>query len=228
MKRPLLAAAALFVATVCRWRARDEASSVALPPQPPIWGTLVADARTTCAYRSERSEFRSTLDAAAQVVRLMAVSDAFLAQACYRSKARWRHLGVPVLPRLAHRAAIALAQVSIGDPVVIAPGLYILHGQVVIDGSTRIGPSARIAPFVTIGRRSESVDGPVIGSNVAIGTGAKIIGPVRIGSGASIGANAVVITDVPARATAVGVPATVRPQPTTDPASSSGAVGPVP
>jgi serine O-acetyltransferase len=196
--------------------------AVARPPQPPIWPTLVADARITCAYRGERHEFRSRWDAAAQVLRLMAVTDAFLAQACYRAQARWRHLGVPVLPHLAHRAAMVLAQISIGDPVVVAPGLYIIHGQVVIDGSTRIGPSARLAPFVTVGLRAGSVAGPEIGSNVDIGTGAKVLGPVRVGSGARIGANAVVITDVPAGATAAGVPATARPQPAEGPASSSG------
>jgi serine O-acetyltransferase len=223
MKRtPALAAASLLVATGVLRRTRDEVSLVARPPQPPIWPTLVTDARITCAYRSERHEFRSTLDAAAQVVRLMVVSDAFLAQACYRAKARWRHLRVPVLPRLAHRAAMALAQVSIGDPVVVAPGLYLVHGQVVIDGSTRIGPSVRIAPFVTIGLRAGSVEGPVIGPNVEIGTGAKVLGRVRVGNGARIGANAVVIRDVPAGATAVGVPATVRPQSAAGSEPSSG------
>ena len=182
---------------------------VSRPVQPAIWGALAADARTTAAYRGERFEFRSRADTLWQVLRLMAVSDAFLPQACYRCKARWQSLGIPVLPRLAHRAAMMLGQVSIGDPVVIAPGLYLLHGQVVIDGLTRIGPGARIAPFVTIGLRSGSFDGPVISSNVTIGTGAKIIGHVKIGSGVRIGANAVVIKDVPAGATAAGVPARI-------------------
>ena len=51
---------------------------------------------------------------------------------------------------------------------------------------------------------------PVIGNNVQIGAGAKIIGGVRISEGAVIGANAVVITDIPARCLAVGVPAKVK------------------
>jgi hypothetical protein len=51
------------------------------------------------------------------------MSDAFLAQALYRAEARLQALGVPVLPRLAHRLAMALAQVAIGDPVVIHPGV---------------------------------------------------------------------------------------------------------
>jgi len=49
----------------------------------------------------------------------------------------------------------------------------------------------------------------VIGGHVDIGTGAKILGPVTIGDHAKIGANAVVVTDVPAGATAVGIPARI-------------------
>jgi serine O-acetyltransferase len=103
-----------------------------------------------------------------------------------------------------------IAQVSIGDTVIIAPGLYLFHGQVVIDGLTEIGAGARIAPFVTIGLREGQFEGPTIESNVSIGTGAKIIGPIRVGHGARIGANAVVVTDIPAEATASGVPAKVH------------------
>src|SRR5262249_36239342 len=160
------------------------------------------DARITSAYRGERFKFRSRLDAFVHIVRLTLVSDAFFAQACYRAKARLQALGVPFVPRLAHRAAMMIAQVAIGDSVVIAPGLYLFHGQVVIDGLTELGASARIAPFVTIGLREGQFDGPTIESNVSIGAGATIIGPIRIGHGARIGANAVVISDVPAGATA--------------------------
>ena len=177
---------------------------------PRLIEALVADTRVTAAYRGERYEFRSRRDAAWQCLRLMVVTDAFLAQVCYRCKARLQALRIPVLPRLAHRAAMVLGQVAIGDPVVIAPGLYLLHGQVVIDGLTEIGPGARIAPFVTIGLQAGSFDGPSIGGNVSIGTGAKVLGAIRVGNGATIGANAVVVRDVPPRATAVGVPARVR------------------
>lgn len=183
------------------------------PPHPTLWTALAADAKVTAAYRGERFQFRSRADALCQCLRLMVVTDAFLAQACYRLKARLQSLGVPVLPWLAHRAAMVLGQVVIGDPVVIGPGLYLLHGQVVIDGLTVIGPGARIAPFVTIGLQAGSFDGPTIGANVSIGTGAKVLGAVHVGNGANIGANAVVVTDIPAKATAVGVPARVQGRP---------------
>lgn len=177
---------------------------------PRLREALVADARVTARYRGERCEFTSRLDAGLQMARLAWVSDAFLAQALYRVKARLQALRVPVLPRIAHRLAMALAQISIGDPVVMAPGVYIIHGQIVADGLVEIHSGVVIAPFVTIGLRAGDVRGAIIESGASIGTGAKLIGPVRIGAGAQIGANAVVVDDIPAGATAVGAPARPR------------------
>jgi serine O-acetyltransferase len=139
------------------------------------------------------------------------VSDAFLAQALYRVKARLQALGIPLLPRLAHRLAMITAGVSIGDPVVVEPGVYIIHGQVVIDGLVHIGTGVVLAPFVTIGVRAGDFRGPTIERDVHIGTGAKIIGPVRVGAGAVIGAGAVVVDDIAPGRTVVGIPA--RPVP---------------
>jgi serine O-acetyltransferase len=173
---------------------------------PRLGEALVADARVTAAFRGEHHEFRSRAEAVLTIVRLAWSSDAFLAQALYRAKARLQTLGVPLLPRVCHRLAIVFGQVQIGDPVVIAPGLYLLHGQVVIDGFTEIGSGAAIAPFVTIGLRQGDIQGPRIGDYVEIGTGAKILGAVAVGDGARVGANAVVIADVPAGAVATGVP----------------------
>jgi serine O-acetyltransferase len=174
---------------------------------PGLRQALLADASVTARYRGERDEFRSGLDAAFQMLRLAWVSDAFLAQALYRVKARLQAARVPVLPRVAHRLAMALAQVSIGDPVIVEPGVYIVHGQVVIDGLTEIGGGTTIAPFVTIGLRAGVFEGPTIERDVSIGTGAKVIGPVRVGAGATIGAGAVVVNDVAPGATMVGAPA---------------------
>ncbi len=174
---------------------------------PPLRVALAADARTTALNRGERFEFRSGLDTALQILRLAWVSDAFLGQALYRVKARLQAFGVPILPRIAHKLAMASAQISIGDPVVVEPGVYIIHGQFVADGLVQIGSGAVIAPFVTIGLRAGHVQGATIGANVSIGTGAKVIGGVHIGANATVGANAVVVEDVPAGATVVGAPA---------------------
>jgi serine O-acetyltransferase len=169
----------------------------------------VEDARVTAGYRGERDAFRSKWDAAGQMLRLALVSDAFLGQALYRGKARLQARGVPLLPRLLHRLAMMTAQIAIGDPVVVHPGVYIAHGQVVIDGLSEIGTGVIIFPFVTIGLRAGDVRGPKVEGDVSIGTGAKLIGPITVGMGARIGANAVVVDDVPAGATAVGIPARI-------------------
>jgi serine O-acetyltransferase len=174
---------------------------------PRLRQALVADAAVTAAHRGERADFRSPADALLQVMRLIWVSDAFGAQTLYRLKARLQALGVPVLPRLAHRLAMAWAQVTIGDPVVVHPGVYIVHGQIVIDGIVEIQSGVVISPFVTIGLRGGDLLGPTIERDVSIGTGAKVLGGVRVGAGAQIGANAVVLDDVPPGATVVGSPA---------------------
>jgi serine O-acetyltransferase len=137
----------------------------------------------------------------------MCVSDAFLGLALYRAKARLQALGLPVLPWIAHRLAMMTAQICIGDPVVVRPGVYIAHGQVVIDGFVEIHRGVVIFPWVTIGLRAGDVRGPTIGRDVHIGTGAKVIGPVTVHRSARIGANSVVVTDIPARTTVVGAPA---------------------
>jgi serine O-acetyltransferase len=174
---------------------------------PHFFAALIADASVTASYRAERSEFRGRADALLQSLRLMWVSDAFLAHACYRAKARMQALGVPILPRLAHRLAMMTAQVCIGDPVVMEPGVYIAHGQVVIDGFVEVERGVVIFPWVTIGLRAGDFQGPAIGRGVHVGTGAKVIGPVKVGAGARIGANSVVVDDVAEGITVVGSPA---------------------
>jgi serine O-acetyltransferase len=178
---------------------------------PGLREALIADAQVTAAHRFERHEFRSGIDAALQILRLMLVTDAFLAQALYRVKARLQAIGVPLLPRLCHHLAIASGQVSIGDPVLVHPGVYLIHGQVVIDGFTEVHSGAVIGPFVTLGLRAGDLKGPWIGPGVTLGTGVKVLGRVEIGAGARVGANAVVVEDVGESVTVVGVPA--RPVP---------------
>jgi serine O-acetyltransferase len=177
---------------------------------PGLRSAIGADLRLAAANRAERCEFRSRWDALAMALRLAWISDAFFAQSMYRLKAWLQKVGVPVLPRLAHRWAMSSAQVCIGDPVIVHPGVYLAHGQVVIDGIVEVHSGAVIFPFVTIGLRAGNFQGPTIGPDVHIGTGAKVIGPITVGAGARIGANAVVVDDVPPGVTVVGVPARVE------------------
>jgi serine O-acetyltransferase len=168
---------------------------------------VAADARVALARRDEPAELRTPVEAVRQVLRLMLVTDAFAAQVMYRLKARLQALEVPVLPWLAHRAAIVLGGICIGSPVHVEAGVYFPHGNVVIDGIAEIHQGVTIAPWVTIGRVQHEVRGPVVGREARIGTGAKLLGPITIGDGATVGANAVVVDDVAPGATVAGVPA---------------------
>lgn len=170
---------------------------------------VIADTKFACASLSRPITDPTPLRLVYEALRLAVVSDAFIGLVLYRAKARLQALGIPLLPYVAHRLAIQTAGVAIGNPVLVEPGIYLPHGQVVIDGMVNIGRGAAIRPWVTVGLMEGNFQGPTIGRNVRIGTGAKILGPVTIGDGVSIGANAVVMIDVPAGATAVGVPARV-------------------
>ena len=126
--------------------------------------------------------------------------------------ANWLWLrGVPVIPRIlkvCNRILFGVVlppQTRIGNNVLLSyQGLgTVIHRDAVIDDG------AIISTGVTIGGRSGQLGAPHICENVLLGTGAKVLGPIRIGQGASVGANAVVIRDVPDFAVVVGVPARV-------------------
>ncbi|AAD35754.1 serine acetyltransferase [Thermotoga maritima MSB8] len=94
----------------------------------------------------------------------------------------------------------------------IAPGVVIDHGIGVVIGSTAsVGRGTLIYHGVTLGTRKpcSGKRHPDVGENVMIGTGAKILGPIRVGNNAVVGANAVVLEDVPDGAVVVGVPARI-------------------
>jgi|GEM_PF-309009 len=89
----------------------------------------------------------------------------------------------------------------------IGPGLFIAHGHATTIAAARVGRNCYVHQGVTIGWDYRGDRAPVVGDGVFVGAGAKVLGAVTIGDGARIGANAVVLCDVPAGATAVGIPA---------------------
>ena len=90
----------------------------------------------------------------------------------------------------------------------ISGGLMIPHPNgIVIHPDSEIGPNCFILQQVTLA--SNPGGAPRLGGNVLVGSGAKLLGDISIGDNARIGANAVVLQDVPAGATAVGVPARI-------------------
>lgn len=89
-------------------------------------------------------------------------------------------------------------------------GLMMTHPNgIVVHPEARIGPNCLLFQQVTLGMRTGRTGLPVLGGGVEVGSGAKVLGPISVGDHAVIGANAVVLTDVPAGAAAVGIPARI-------------------
>jgi serine O-acetyltransferase len=118
---------------------------------------------------------------------------------------------VPLLPKLLYLIQFILFNSSVPPSTRIGEGTRFAYGGigVVIHGDCIIGEGCTIGQGVTLGGDGNRRGVPQLGSNVYVGAGARLIGPINIGDGVRIGANAVVISDVPSYATAVGVPARI-------------------
>jgi serine O-acetyltransferase len=133
---------------------------------------------------------------------------------------RWRYGVRPALLRkllsLVYKVLYKLVQILTGIElpceVVIGRNFVIDHfGGIVISGYAQFGDDCRIRNGVVVGLKNvHEPIAPVIGNNVDIGAGAKVLGNIRIGNNVVIGANAVVLIDVPDNSLAVGVPAIIK------------------
>jgi serine O-acetyltransferase len=135
---------------------------------------------------------------------------------------RWRYTLKSWLLRklasLVYRVSYKLIQVITGIDLPcearVGRNFVIDHfGGVIISGYAVFGDNCRIRNGVVVGlRHIDDPCAPRIGDNVDIGAGAKVLGRIVVGDNVHIGANAVVVRDVPANSTAVGVPAVVKPR----------------
>ena len=109
-----------------------------------------------------------------------------------------------------HVCARVWSSVDIHPEATIGGGLLIDHGPgVVIGPGSVLGRNCRLYQGVTVGQ-NHGVE-PTLGNGVILSPGAKVLGGINIGDGALIGANAVVLSDVPAGGVSVGIPARVLP-----------------
>jgi len=123
--------------------------------------------------------------------------------------AGWRRLA-----RLPSLVNFVLFGIEVPASVTIGPGLVLPHTQGTVIGAAQVGRNVTVFHQVTLGAKAadfsfDRSQRPRIGDGVILSVGAKVLGPVHVGDGAVIGANAVVLHDVPAGATAVGIPARV-------------------
>src|SRR5215475_2066665 len=116
------------------------------------------------------------------------------------------------IARLGSHLSRWLTGIEIHPGATIGRRVFIDHGMGVVIGQTaEIGDDSTLYHGVTLGGTSwnKGKRHPTLGRGVVVGAGAKILGPIVVGDGAKVGSNAVVVRDVPAGATAVGIPARV-------------------
>ncbi len=116
------------------------------------------------------------------------------------------------LARFSSHLARWLTGIEIHPGASIGHRVFIDHGMGVVIGETAIiGDDCTLYHGVTLGGTSwnKGKRHPTLEKGVVIGAGAKILGPITLGAGSKIGSNAVVVKDVPANATAIGIPARI-------------------
>jgi serine O-acetyltransferase len=158
------------------------------------------DLRAKALWRYERADWKA-------IVKVV-LADGTAAMLYYRLMQWSRKYKLLPLEMLFNKLNGVCCSCIIGRGADFGPGFVLLHSQgVVINGQARGGSNIFLEHQVTIG--AERNQNPVLGNDVYIGCGAKILGAVTVGDGARVGANAVVVRDVPAGATVVGIPAQV-------------------
>ncbi|MES2205195.1 MAG: serine O-acetyltransferase [Pseudomonadota bacterium] len=118
---------------------------------------------------------------------------------------------IPLLPFLLKSLNRIMFSVVLPPTAILGKNVLLSYEGLgtVIHRRAVIGDNVVIGSGVTIGGRGKSTEVPIIGEGSMIGSGAKVLGPIKIGKYVSVGANAVVLTDLPDYAVAVGIPAKI-------------------
>jgi serine O-acetyltransferase len=167
-----------------------------------IWGLLRSDvvAKAEWVYGdvSRKSIVKALL------------TDGTFAMVMFRLMEASQRRGLVPFAMLFNKLNAFFGRCIIGRGATFGPGFVLIHSYgVVINSSVRGGKDVKLEHLVTIG--AERDESPVLGDDVFLGAGSKVVGGVTIGSNVKVGANAVVVSDVPDNATAVGVPAKIIP-----------------
>ena len=172
---------------------------------------IVSDLRAKAAWCYGR-------ESAGAIVKVL-LTDGTAAMIWYRFMQGARRWRLVPLELLFNKINTMFCNCIIGRGAEFGPRFVLIHATgVVINGEVRGGADVKIEHQVTIG--AEQRQSPILGDGVFIGAGAKILGSITIGDGARVGANAVVVHDVPAFSTVVGIPARVVRQRTSNSADT--------
>lgn len=115
------------------------------------------------------------------------------------------------LSRLIYKTQFYLYNTSLPHSVKLGKGTRFAYGGIacVIHERAVLGDNCVIGQCCTIGGRSKHYDVPILGNNVYIGAGARVLGPIKIGDNVIIAPNAIVIKDIPANTIVAGIPCKV-------------------
>jgi serine O-acetyltransferase len=160
------------------------------------------------ARLSERTRgVRDAKPALESIARQILTTDSFQLLALVRLRERARAHRIPGVNHVLRRVMTAVYGLEVGNAVTLGYGVDFVHPVgVVIGGDAKVGNRVKFMGSNTVGTAKENGH-PVIGDDVTVGAGARILGPVSVGARSVIGANAVVVDDVPPDTVVVGIPA---------------------
>jgi serine O-acetyltransferase len=166
-------------------------------------------------FRQIRQDLQAIFDrdpAATTTLEVVLTYAGFHALLAYRISHGLKSMGVPFFPRAISQLARWLTGVEIHPSAKIGTGFFIDHGMGVVIGETaEVGDYVTLFQGVTLGGtgKERGKRHPTLGNHVVVGAGAKILGGISIGDNVKIGANSVVLKNVPANSTVIGVPASI-------------------
>ncbi|HJN32815.1 MAG TPA: serine O-acetyltransferase [Prochlorococcus sp.] len=164
------------------------------------------------AIKTDLAIIKERDPAARDLLEILLCYPGFQALTLHRISHRLWRSGLPLLPRLLSQITRALTGIEIHPGAQIGQGVFIDHGMgVVIGETTEIGNRCLLYQGVTLGGtgKEHGKRHPTLAENVVVGAGAKVLGAIHVGANTRIGAGSVVVRDVEADSTVVGIPGRV-------------------
>ncbi len=161
------------------------------------------------AFYSDLAIIRERDPAARGLLEILLCYPGFQALILHRISHKLWNMGLPLFPRILSQLNRSLTGIEIHPGAQIGKGVFIDHGMgVVIGETTEIGNHCLLYQGVTLGGtgKSHGKRHPTLSENVVVGAGAKVLGAIKVGANTRIGAGSVVVRDVEANSTVVGVP----------------------
>ncbi len=164
------------------------------------------------SFKSDLEIIKARDPAARGLVEILLCYPGLQALALHRVSHRLWKYGLPLIPRLLSQMTRSLTGIEIHPGATIGQGVFIDHGMGVVIGETaEIGNRCLLYQGVTLGGtgKAHGKRHPTLQENVVVGAGAKVLGAIKVGANTRIGAGSVVVRDVEADSTVVGIPGRV-------------------